>query len=96
MIDKSPLEVNNGIIITKSISSEAISFYNQEKIGIESNINQLQRSKRDLRDQSVLIQDIHNILLYCKELSNQEKFELCTRERSHMKAYLKELLKKIS
>ena len=96
MIDKSPLEDNSGIVIAKSINTEAFSIYNQEKVDIESDINQLQRSKRDLRDQSVLIQDIHNILLYCKELSNQEKFELCTREKSHMKAYLKELLKKIS
>ena len=96
MIDKSPLEDNNGIVIAKSINTEAFSIYNQEKVDIESDINQLQRKNGDLRDYFVLIQDIHNILLYCKDLSNQEKFELCTRERSHMKAYLKELLKKIS
>ncbi len=96
MIDKSPLEDNSGIVIAKSINTEAISFYNQENVGIESDINQLQRNKRDFNNYFILIQDIHNILLYCKDLSNQEKFEFCTRERSHMKAYLKELLKKIS
>ena len=96
MIDNSSLESNNNNVITKSINKEEFSSDNQVKVVIESDINQLYRNKRDLKEHFVLIQDIHKILLYYKDLTHQEKFDLCSWERSHMKAYLKEILKKIS
>ncbi|MFX1257335.1 MAG: hypothetical protein ACFFAN_05725 [Promethearchaeota archaeon] len=63
---------------------------------MKGDIYPLQINKRAQNEHFVLIQDIRNILLCCKDLTNEEKFELCTRERSHIKAYLKEVLKKCS
>lgn len=96
MIDNSLLENKNNNVLTKSIHKETYSPNEQSKENINNNINPLHGTKKGFNNHIVLIEDIHKILLYYKDLSNQEKFELCSRERSHMKAYLKEVLKKIS
>ncbi len=42
-----------------------------------------------------LIEDIHNILLTCEDLTYIEKIELCSQERQHMKSYLKDVLNRV-
>ncbi|MFX1392051.1 MAG: hypothetical protein ACFFAH_00620 [Promethearchaeota archaeon] len=96
MIDNSPLESISNNIPAKSINKEEFSSDNQAQVDIDSDGDQLYINKKDLKDHFILIQDIHKILLYYKDLTHQEKFDLCSRERTHMKAYLKEILKKIS
>ncbi|MFX1257332.1 MAG: hypothetical protein ACFFAN_05710 [Promethearchaeota archaeon] len=93
-IDNSSLENIDNTLITQSMSIEAFSLEQDKKGAVKRNIYPLQINKRARKEYFVLIQDICNILLHCKDLTNQEKFELCTRERSQIKAYLKEVLKK--
>ncbi|MFX1309970.1 MAG: hypothetical protein ACFE8C_09770 [Promethearchaeota archaeon] len=95
MINNSPLESNSENLLTKSINKEKLPSDNQGIVNIKFDFNQLYTNKRDLKNHFILIQDIHKILLYYKDLTHQEKFDLCSRERSHMKAYLKKILKKI-
>ncbi|MFX1258314.1 MAG: hypothetical protein ACFFAN_10665 [Promethearchaeota archaeon] len=53
----------------------------------------LSEKKKEYFNESLeLISDIHNILLNCEDLSNQDKLELCSRARSYMKSYLREIL----
>ena len=43
-----------------------------------------------------MINDLHNVLKNCKDLSNDEKLEYCNSERHYMKEYLKHALLKIN
>ncbi len=95
LIDKSSLEKDDGTFFAKIIGKEAESLENRKKSDINNEIISLYTKERNFNEYFVLIQDIHNVLLHCKDLTHKEKFELCTRERSHMKGYLREVLKRI-
>jgi ribosomal protein S15P/S13E len=43
-----------------------------------------------------MINDIHNLLENCKDLSNEQKLEYCNSERHYMKEYLKYTLIKVN
>ena len=43
-----------------------------------------------------MINDLHNLLKNCNDLSNDEKLEYCNNERYYMKEYLKHALIKIN
>ena len=42
-----------------------------------------------------LIEDIHNIIFNNKDLNRQERWDLCCRQRFHMKSYMTQILKRI-
>ncbi len=95
LIDNSSLEKDDDTFFAKFIGREADPLENRKKSDIDNDIISLYTKERNFNEYFLLIQDIHNVLLHCKDLTYQEKFELCTRERSHMKGYLREVLKRI-
>ena len=56
----------------------------------------IQECEINKQDYLIMINDLHNLLKNCKDLSNNEKLEYCNSERHYMKEYLKHALIKIN
>ena len=56
----------------------------------------IQKCESVKNDYMTMINDVHNLIDNCEELSNNQKLEYCNSERHFMKQYLKYSLIKIN